>query len=212
MAFAEGEGDFLHGGRAGFADVIAGDRDGVPLGKFVAAPGKNIGDDAHRRAHRINVRAARDVFLEDVVLHRAGEFGEIGALLFGDGDVEAEQNRGGGVDGHRRGDFFERDAVEKSSACLRANRWPRRLCRLRPARADDRNPCRSAWARSKATERPALAFAEQIAIALVGFGGAAEAGVLAHGPEAAAVHRGIDAARVGKFAGVAEGFFRVPRP
>ena len=41
-------------------------------------------------------------------------FREVGALFFGDGDVEAEQNRGGGVDGHRGGDFFERDAVEKS--------------------------------------------------------------------------------------------------
>src|ERR1700730_17830138 len=39
-----------------------------------------------------------------------------------------------------------------------------------------------------------LALAEEIAIALVGFSGAAEAGVLAHGPKAAAVHGGVDAA------------------
>ena len=52
-----------------------------------------------------------------------------------------------------------------------------------------------------------LAFAEQIAIALVGFDGGAEARVLAHGPEAAAVHRWIDAAGVGEFAGVADGRF-----
>ena len=50
-----------------------------------------------------------------------------------------------------------------------------------------------------------LAFAEEIAIALVGFDGGAEAGVLAHGPEAAAVHGGVDAAGVGEFAGVADG-------
>ncbi len=55
-----------------------------------------------------------------------------------------------------------------------------------------------------------LAFAEEIAIALVGFGGGAEAGVLAHGPEAAAVHGGIDAAGVGEFAGIAESNFGVP--
>ena len=30
----EGEGDFLDGGRAGFANVVAGDGDGVPLGEF----------------------------------------------------------------------------------------------------------------------------------------------------------------------------------
>ena len=36
----EREGDFLDGGRAGFADVVAGDGDGVPLGKFGVAPGE----------------------------------------------------------------------------------------------------------------------------------------------------------------------------
>ena len=40
-----------------------------------------------------------------------------------------------------------------------------------------------------------LPFFEQVAIAAIGFDGAAEAGVLAHGPKAAAIHRGIDAAR-----------------
>ena len=49
-----------------------------------------------------------------------------------------------------------------------------------------------------------LAFAEEVAVALVGFDGGAEAGVLAHGPEAAAVHGGVDAAGVGEFAGVAD--------
>ena len=112
-AVGEGEGDFLNGGRARFADVVAGDGDGVPAGEFVAAPGKNIGDDAHGRAHGINVRAAGDVFLQNVVLHGAGKFLQIGALLFGHGDVEAEKNRGGGVDGHGGGNFFERDAFEE---------------------------------------------------------------------------------------------------
>ena len=45
---------------------------------------------------------------------------------------------------------------------------------------------------------------EQVAIALVGFFGAGEAGILAHGPEAAAVHGGLDAAGEGIFAGEAE--------
>jgi len=33
--------------------------------------------------------------------------------FFGHGDVEAKKNRGGGVDSHGGGNFFERDAVEK---------------------------------------------------------------------------------------------------
>ena len=113
-AVGEREGDFLDGGRAGFADVIAGDGDGIPLGEIVAAPGENVGDDAHGGTDGINVGAASDVFLENVVLHGAGKFCEIGALFFGDGDVEAEEDGGGGVDGHGGGDFFERDIIEES--------------------------------------------------------------------------------------------------
>src|SRR6185437_3767446 len=36
-----------------------------------------------------------------------------------------------------------------------------------------------------------------------------EAGVLAHGPEAAAIHRRINAAGVGEFAGIANGVFGI---
>ena len=45
--------------------------------------------------------------------------------------------------------------------------------------------------------------ASRIFVAAVGFLGIAHAGVLAHGPEAAAVHGGLDAAGVGILAGVA---------
>src|SRR5580700_4064476 len=58
--------------------------------------------------------------------------------------------------------------------------------------------------------KPRLTFAKQIAITLVRFGGRAEAGVLAHRPEAAAIHRGINAAGVRKFAGIAKRFVRTP--
>src|ERR1700687_1835688 len=57
---------------------------------------------------------------------------------------------------------------------------------------------------------PHLALAEQVAIALIGFRSAAETRVLAHGPEAAAVHRGVDTTGIWKFAWKAESFFRVP--
>src|SRR5580692_10966957 len=97
-AVGQCEGDFLDGRRSGFANVVAGDGDGVPLGEIVAAPRENVGDDAHGRTNRINVRAAGDIFLEDVVLDGAGNFG--------DGNVEAEEDGGGGVDGHGGGDFF----------------------------------------------------------------------------------------------------------
>src|SRR5207302_1448149 len=49
-----------------------------------------------------------------------------------------------------------------------------------------------------------LAFFQQEAEALVGLARRAEAGELAHGPQPAAVHAGVDAARERVLAGVAE--------
>ncbi len=49
-----------------------------------------------------------------------------------------------------------------------------------------------------------LAVSEEIAKALVGVFGGAEAGELAHGPEAGAVHGGVNAAGVGRLAREAE--------
>src|SRR5690349_3562863 len=111
-AVGERKSDFLNSVRTGFADVIAGDGDGIPARKVVAAPGENVSDDAHGGAHGINVRAAGDVFLEDVVLHGAGKLLQIAALLFRHGNVETQKNRCGRVDGHGGGNSFERDAIE----------------------------------------------------------------------------------------------------
>src|SRR5260370_18429369 len=192
-AIGESEGNFLDGGRAGFADVIAGDGDGVPPGKIVAAPRENIRDDAHRGAHGINVRAASDVFLEDIVLHRAGEFLEAGALPFRDGYVEAEQDGSGGVDGHRGGDFFEGDAVEERLHVFeRVNGYTdfadfTESKRMVGIHADLRGQIDSD---GKAGPAPA----QEVAVTLIGFDGGAEAGVLTHGPESDAVHGWIDTA------------------
>ena len=54
------------------------------------------------------------------------------------------------------------------------------------------------------TEEVARAVGEELAEAAVGLGGGAEAGVLAHGPEATAVHGGLDAAGEGVLAGEAD--------
>ena len=48
------------------------------------------------------------------------------------------------------------------------------------------------------------AVGQQIFVAFVGFFGVAHAGILAHGPEAAAVHGGLDAAGIGIVAGVSD--------
>ena len=189
--------------------MIAGDRNRVPIGKFAAAPGKNIGDDAHGRAKRIDVGAAGDVFLENVVLDGASEALEICALLFGDGDVEGEKDRGGGIDGHRSGDVLEGDAVEEglhvferidgdadfSDFALRE--------RVVGIHAD-------LGGEIEGDGEAVDALGQEVAVALVRFDGGAEAGVLAGGPEAAAVHGGIDAAGERELAWVGEFGFGVP--
>src|SRR4030042_100688 len=61
----------------------------------------------------------------------------------------------------------------------------------------------------KSDAQSRLPLGEKKAVALVGFLGRTEPGVLAHGPKAAAVHGRIDAAGEREFTGIAEVFFRV---
>src|SRR5205814_10480369 len=67
----EGERDLLQGRRAGFADVVAGDRDGVPPGHLARAVAERVDHQAHGGLHRHDPLALRDVLLERVVLDRA---------------------------------------------------------------------------------------------------------------------------------------------
>ena len=113
-------------------------------------------------------------------MHGAGNFCDVGALFFGNGDVEAEKDCGGGVDGHGSGDFFEGDAIEKSFHVFERIDGDADFAdfaeseRVVGVHADLRG-------KIEGHRETGLAFAEEITIALVGFDGAAEAGVLAHG-------------------------------
>ncbi len=97
----EGEGDLLHCVGAGLADVVAADGDGVPAGDFFGAEAKHICDQSHGRPRGVHVRPSRDVLLEDVVLNGPSELSSAHSLGICDGDVEREQRRRSGVDGHR---------------------------------------------------------------------------------------------------------------
>ena len=145
-AVAQREGDFLHGGRSGLAHVIAGDRNRVPLGNVLVGPGKHVGDDAHGLLRRIDVGAARDVFLEHIVLHGAGELADVGALPPRDRDVERQQDRRGRVDGHRGGNFRQLDAVEQALHVFDGIDGDADLADFARRPADGRSQGRSAWA------------------------------------------------------------------
>src|SRR5208283_5299989 len=51
----EGKGQFLRGGRTGLADVVAGNRNRIPVRHLTARKSKNIGDYTHRATRRINI-------------------------------------------------------------------------------------------------------------------------------------------------------------
>ena len=134
------------------------------------------------------------------------------ALLLADHHVHREQDRRGRVDRHRGGDAVERDAAEEIAPGRPPCRSPRRPARprLAPSAWSESYPI---WVgRSNAVERPVCPAVEQAAEAAVGLLGRAESGVLAHGPEPAGVHRGMDAAREGELAGRAEIASRDRRP
>ncbi len=157
---------------------------------------------------RINVRAPGDVFLEHIVLHRAGELANVGALAAGHRDVERQQNRRGRIDGHRSGNFGQVDAIEQALHVLdRIDRdadfsdFADRQ-RMVGIEADLRGQV-------EGNRKSGGAVGQQIFVAFVGFLGVAHAGVLAHGPEAAAVHGGLHAASEGIFAGIADVAFLV---
>ena len=101
-AIAQSEGQFLNGGRAGFANVIAADGDGIEFGSVFYAEFESVDDQAHGRFGRVDVFLLRDVFLEDVVLQSAGEFFPVGALFFGDRQIHGPDDGGGRIDGHAR--------------------------------------------------------------------------------------------------------------
>ncbi len=177
-------------------------------GRVLRRPLEQVHDDLERGLGGIDPGVLRHVLLEDVVLDRPLEPVDRHPLLLGRRDVEAEQHRGGTVDGHRGGDLVERDAVEQG---------------LHVRQAGDRDPALAHLAlgtrvvrvvaheggKVEGDREAGLAPLEQELVALVGILRGPEPGELPHGPEPPAVHRGVDAAGVGKSARQSEGGLRV---
>ncbi len=109
----QGEGHLLRSVGASVTEVRAGDGHRVEARHLVGAELDRVRDQAERRRGRPDPRAARDVLLEDVVLHRAPHLITRHALLVSDRDVEGEHDGGGPVDRPRRRDAIERDVPEE---------------------------------------------------------------------------------------------------
>ena len=106
-------GQLLHRRRASLLQMVGADVGRVPLGNLFVREDDGVLDQPQRRLGREHVGAARQVFLDDVVLNGAGELVARGALLVGEGNVERQQPRRRGVDRHRRVHLVERDTGEQ---------------------------------------------------------------------------------------------------
>jgi hypothetical protein len=171
--------------------------------QFGTSAAQDLGDEPERRDGWIDVRPPRDVFLEDVVLDRAAQHRAVNSSLLGYDDVHREQRGRRRVDGHARGDLVERDPIEKDVHVLH---------RIdRDANAPDlaerpRGVGIDAHLRRQVERdgESCLPLVQQHAKARICLLRRPETGVLAHGPQPPAVHRGLHPASEGILARVAE--------
>ena len=183
----ERKGELLHRRRARLADVVARDRDRVPLRYLLGAVGEEIGRDAHRRTRREDVVPARDVLLEHVVLHRAAQPVASHSLLLGDELVEQQQERRRRVDRHRRRHLPERDRVEQELHVGDRVDRDARTADL-PGGARVVRVVAELRRQIECDRQPHLTALEQVAETLVRLLGRREAGVLPDRPRSTAVH------------------------
>ena len=87
----QSEGHLLHGGGPGLAHVITGDGDRVPCRQIFGGPGEQVGNQAQAVPQGVDVGAARDVLLQDVILYRARELIYLCPGTPGRRDIQGEQ-------------------------------------------------------------------------------------------------------------------------
>ena len=136
-------------------------------------------------------------------MDRAGQLAGWHTALFTCGDDHRQQHAGRCVDGHADADLVQRDAVKQRFHV--GQRFDRYASLADLARRQRIVAVVADLGRQiEGDAQAGLSLAQQVLEALVGFGGGAVARVLAHGPEAAAVHRRLHAAGEGVLAGEAE--------
>ena len=178
----------LLGGRGAGVAEVRGDRDRVEARQLLGAVLDRVDHQAHRRRDGKDPRAARAELLEQIVLNRAGDALLGHALFGGDRLVHGEEDRGRAVDGERRGDLVERDAVEDGLHIGERIDGHADLADL--AERVGRVGVEAELRRQIERHRQArLSRFEEILEALVGLLRRAEAGVLPHRPHLAEIHR-----------------------
>ena len=109
----EGKGKLLRRRRSSLLQMVGADIGRVPFRNLARGVDDHVLDQPERGLGRKHIGAAREIFLDDVVLHRAGELAPVDALLVGERHVERQEPRRGGVDGHRGVHLAERNALHQ---------------------------------------------------------------------------------------------------
>jgi hypothetical protein len=151
---------------------------------------------------RIDVGAARDVLLQHIVLDCPRKFADLAPGALRRDDVQRQQDRRGRVDGHRRGDLLQVDAVEQAHHVLNGIDGHADFAHFAHGkRVVGIKPDLRRQIERDTQSRGSLA--QQVLVAVIRLVGVAHAGVLPHGPEPPAIHAGLHTARVGELAGIA---------
>ena len=118
-----------------------------------------------------------------------GKLAQIGALPLRHRGIQRQQNGRRGIDGHRGGDLRQRNAVEQRLHILQRTDGHAHLAHF-STRARVIGIEAHLRGQIERHRKPGLALREQVAKARVRLRRGAKSGVLPHGPQPAAIHRG----------------------
>ena len=157
---------------------------------------------------RVDIRAACDVLLQDVILHRARELALQTARTPGRRDIHGQKNGRRRIDGHRGRNGVQRDAGKKPLHIFDRIDRDSGLTDL-ARRPGGVRVVANLGGQVECHREPVAALGQQKLIAAVGLFRVAHPGVLPHRPQAASVHGGPDPPGKGVLARIAKIAFGV---
>ena len=145
---------------------------------------------------RKNIGAAGNILLENVILHRAAQLIDRHTLLLAHRNHHRQQDRRRRVDRHADTHFVQRQAIEQNLHIAQTADADANLAHFTLGKIVI-GVITNLRRQIKGDGKPRLPLGQQIMIALVALRARAKPGILAHGPQAPAIHVGLDAARKG---------------
>jgi len=180
--------------------VVATDADGVEPRHVAGGVGKNIADDAHAGPRRVDVGIAHHELFEDIILYGAAEFVGAYALFLSRHNIEGHDRDDSTVHGHGYRHLIQRYLVEEDFHVLNGINGNARLADI------SLDPLvitviPTVCGKIKGNRKSLLALGQVAAVKSVALFCRAEACILAYGPGAYSIHRGVGPSQIGRLAG-----------